>query len=598
MTTFINQSTLMDTLPRKSPTIYSFSIDLTYLYYRILFFPNFFVLLKPNLLFMYSTISLLLCLYVSLSLYTAWVRDMQGKEIKGVSDTKETKRRARVLTKELLITCLPKNKQKSESTILNHISKLTHLHLENKQINQIPVEEHPNLLHCKELRSLYLHENQLTDISTLRFPKLTHLYLQNNLMESFTADSKLPRLEKLYIDNNSIQLIDGEFQPYFGELYASSQKGQAPLQFSTSALQSLSINLAVLHLSHNRLTDLSPYFGLQSLVVANFANNDISDLNAVATFMQQCPQLMEADFSGNPVSKLRPYRKTLLLASRSLQTLDKKPIAQAERLSLQRFASHKYKQHQLGQQRLQAARDREAKAQAESQYAEQMYLAQQQQYNQRNAYIPAMPESFEYSQAPEMSMASQHHPQNQPQQPNYVQVFVDQDQQQLPPRAETGVESWRDTPQPQQQPTQQGQGGPGQENQPHSQNGLRRGSSGSFNGNGSRRGSIPGVGKVATSSGRVGSRGSSRGSRRGSIPKGQALVSNTSAFGEVNDSLDQYAAQQEQQAREMSSRNASRRTSIPRVSSSKSGGRRGSNGSNNSLSNSRRGSYNSSQIMF
>lgn len=81
--------------------------------------------------------------------------------------------------------------------------------------------------HCKNLRVLYLYNNQIANLKGLEFGQnITHLYLQNNNITSIGIHFKsLKSLQKLYLDANCLQEVNGlENCLQLEELYISNQK--------------------------------------------------------------------------------------------------------------------------------------------------------------------------------------------------------------------------------------------------------------------------------------------------------------------------------------------------------------------------------------
>ncbi|PKU27843.1 protein phosphatase 1 regulatory subunit hypothetical protein [Limosa lapponica baueri] len=99
---------------------------------------------------------------------------------------------------------------------------------------------------CKNLRVLYLYDNQISQIQNLDFASnITHLYLQNNCITCIENLSSLKNLEKLYLGGNCIAVVEGlDKLEEIRELHIESQHlphGEK-LLFDPRSLRSLAVS--------------------------------------------------------------------------------------------------------------------------------------------------------------------------------------------------------------------------------------------------------------------------------------------------------------------------------------------------------------------
>ncbi len=86
--------------------------------------------------------------------------------------------------------------RRGEEDIVDFLSRITHLHLQDKKITEIT-----NLNYCGRLSMLYLQNNLITEIpvgcsiQSCRF--LTHLHLERNQIDNIEGIGSLVNLTKL-----------------------------------------------------------------------------------------------------------------------------------------------------------------------------------------------------------------------------------------------------------------------------------------------------------------------------------------------------------------------------------------------------------------
>ena len=119
-----------------------------------------------------------------------------------------------------------------------------------------PIQNLTGLEFAKNLRKLYLRQQQISDISALKdLTNLRELHLSDNNISDVSALVGLTNLTWLYLDGNNISDV--------------------------SALVGLT-NLTTLDLSDNNISDVSALAGLTNLTILNLADNLISDFSPIA----------------------------------------------------------------------------------------------------------------------------------------------------------------------------------------------------------------------------------------------------------------------------------------------------------------------------
>ena len=148
-----------------------------------------------------------------------------------------------------------------------------HLYLHNNQLSDIsPLSD------LTALEALYLHNNQLSDISPLSdLTALQRLYLHNNQLSDISPLSGLTALQTLYLDNNQLS----DISPLSGltaleglYLHNNQLSDISPLSDLTA--------LEALYLNNNQLSDISPLSGLTALRWLGLGNSPISDISPLS----------------------------------------------------------------------------------------------------------------------------------------------------------------------------------------------------------------------------------------------------------------------------------------------------------------------------
>lgn len=233
------------------------------------------------------------------------------------------------------------------------ISKVTHLHLNNRKITGIGSD----ISECKGLKVLYLYENNISTIQNLECCRqLTHLYLQNNNISKIDGLDSLLSLKKLYLDRNKIQKIENLGGcKNLEELHVShqTQNQGCYMEFGSVCMKQLGEHgsLKVMIAASNRIIHPEPLASVGSLRRVDLSANAIYDMRRVTKFITGCPLLTSLRLNGCPVGKTFKYRDHIIRASLSLDELDGEPVPQNHRDFLISFdKTHKSKGHHQSKQ--------------------------------------------------------------------------------------------------------------------------------------------------------------------------------------------------------------------------------------------------------
>ncbi|GFN81415.1 protein phosphatase 1 regulatory subunit 42-like [Plakobranchus ocellatus] len=223
-------------------------------------------------------------------------------------------------------------KKKRDETLQQYIRRLTHLYLENKNIDDIGED----LSFCRNLIVLYLYDNQLNRVPCLNSNcSLTHLYLQNNNISKIENLGALGRLQKLYLGGNSITVLEGlEKQHHLQELHVENQRLPAgeQLLFDPRSLRTLSQSLQILNISGNSLTSIRDLDCLLSLTQLLASDNQLSDMKELAHLLGGPWKYMtRLDLQGNPLCMRAKYKDRVIVMGKYLEVLDGKNITETTR---------------------------------------------------------------------------------------------------------------------------------------------------------------------------------------------------------------------------------------------------------------------------
>jgi len=202
------------------------------------------------------------------------------------------------MTKEAIRLCI-KRKDLCDNPELNE-----RVYLHNKGFVEIR-----NLEKYTQLRDLFIEGNELTKIENLDAQKrLRHLNLQKNKLERIENLDCCPELKYLDVSSNNISKIDDLSR--IGRLES--------LVMKKNKLSKPDSIRNVVHIKRLRELDLS--------------NNKINcSLEGILEILSQCKSLKILSLKGNPISKIKNYRKLVISRCLKLTQLDGNPICKEER---------------------------------------------------------------------------------------------------------------------------------------------------------------------------------------------------------------------------------------------------------------------------
>ncbi|XP_057312632.1 protein phosphatase 1 regulatory subunit 42-like [Hydractinia symbiolongicarpus] len=253
------------------------------------------------------------------------------------------------ITSEMLLKYASHTKKMSSESDLQYFKRLTHIYLQEKNIEEID-----NLAACKNLTVLYLYDNNISVIKNLAFAtNLTHLYLQKNNISHLTGLKHMPKLMKLYLGHNSITVVEGlDGNQCLVELHIESQNlppGEK-LLFDPSTMEAISKSLSVLNISNNNIDDTNDLKILRKLNHLMIADNKLYDWVDLSETLLEWPSLYNLEISGNPVCRHKKFRDKLIIMSKSLVMIDSKEVTESNRQFLQNWYANKEAKRQLKKQ--------------------------------------------------------------------------------------------------------------------------------------------------------------------------------------------------------------------------------------------------------
>ncbi|XP_009993896.1 PREDICTED: protein phosphatase 1 regulatory subunit 42 [Chaetura pelagica] len=232
------------------------------------------------------------------------------------------------------------HKNRNEGDSGQHLRKITHLNLADKNIDAIG-----DFSLCKNLRVLYLYDNQISQIQNLDFASnITHLYFQNNCISCIENLSSLKNLEKLYLGGNYITVVEGlDKIEKLRELHLESQNlppGEK-LLFDPRTLSSLAKSLSVLNISNNNIDELEELAVLENLSYLTAVDNKLQHMKDLEVALTKWTKLRRMDLTGNPICHKPKYRDRIVVQSQTLESLDGKEIKEMERQFLVNWKASK-----------------------------------------------------------------------------------------------------------------------------------------------------------------------------------------------------------------------------------------------------------------
>ncbi|VDN20709.1 unnamed protein product [Dibothriocephalus latus] len=245
-------------------------------------------------------------------------------------------------TEHMLFKCTSAlNKRSASESIENYLKRMTHLYLDNKEIDDMG----DILKLCPELQVLYLYDNKMDHIPL--FPNninLTHLYLQNNEIRRISHLQDLKNLQKLFLSGNRISVLEGlECLEKLTELKMDLQRlppGES-LIIDDHSLKACSKSLKFLDLSRTKLSTLNGLEHLEQLEYLSVSHNDISQPNEILPVLSALHNLKKIELAENPVLSVPRIREAIIFHTKSLELLDGKPISTPGRQFIENWCAHK-----------------------------------------------------------------------------------------------------------------------------------------------------------------------------------------------------------------------------------------------------------------
>ena len=188
-------------------------------------------------------------------------------------------------------------------------AKKTYLDLDYCGITNL--EDLPELFGCIHLKSLYLSNNQISDISFLKeLTGLQSLDLSNNQISDISFLKELTGLQSLDLSRNQISDI--------------------------SFLKELT-GLQYLYLRFNRIDNISFFNGLKRLQSLDISNNKISDIS----FLKALTVLQSLYIYNNQISDITPLKSIVESSLFDTIWIDNNPYFTDNNISLEPFVNHK-----------------------------------------------------------------------------------------------------------------------------------------------------------------------------------------------------------------------------------------------------------------
>ncbi|XP_075985423.1 jumonji domain containing 7 [Anticarsia gemmatalis] len=227
-----------------------------------------------------------------------------------LADLKETEDKLRKQAKKLM-------RQKHADAL----KRPTHLFMHDKGITKIPVPKNPS-----HIIYAYYHNNQISKIENIdSLYNITHLHLQWNIITKMEGLDSLHCLKKLYLSNNRISVVENlEGLKYLEELHIEKQNvdGSDPLCFDPRTMIYIGASLRILNVSENKLSDMAWAKPLRRLEVMIAKKNLLDDFQATADDLCTLTCLVDANFTGNPMTRKHRYKETIIARCSQLRVLD------------------------------------------------------------------------------------------------------------------------------------------------------------------------------------------------------------------------------------------------------------------------------------
>lgn len=237
----------------------------------------------------------------------------------------QKKLKPRRITQDMLLSSASLTKS-SKETVEKYLSRLTHLHLQNKRIAKIE-----NLDLCSNLKVLYLYQNQIEKIEGLgNQPILYYLYLQENKIKEI-LNLNMPGLRKLYLDENELELVAGlDVCTILEELHLSKQRLPSPtafVHFDPISLNAISNTLEVLDITGCGISNLLQFCCLTNLRKFFAVDNNVLILDEAEELMLSTRRIVEVNMKGNPICRAHKYFDILIAAAPdTIKLFDEKDV--------------------------------------------------------------------------------------------------------------------------------------------------------------------------------------------------------------------------------------------------------------------------------
>lgn len=156
----------------------------------------------------------------------------------------------------------------------------------------------------------------------------------------------MKNLRKLFLDDNEIQVITGlSACTQLIELTVARQRlpSFSVLQFDPQSLHAIAQSLEALDISGNGISKLSQFSMLYNLRKFTCIDNAVLELPEVESIVA-LPSVEEANFIGNPCSKLFKYRDIIIGASsENFSKLDEVSIPRHQQVAVKGLMDHRHK---------------------------------------------------------------------------------------------------------------------------------------------------------------------------------------------------------------------------------------------------------------
>lgn len=223
-------------------------------------------------------------------------------------------------------------RRRKEESSEAHVSRITHIALNNKGLTHLDGLQSVPLKSCS---TLYLYDNLIPQIEGLtHMQHLRDLYLQNNNIEEISGLDHCPMLEALHLDNNCISHLSGlQNNQHLHELRLAGQRiaDDVVFTFDISTLESISWSLVTLDISMCRLIDPRPLSILRGIQKLDISDNLIEEGETMSDTLPHLCMLEDLTANGNPIARQQKYRQNTIVCCDRLAILDGRDVTTRER---------------------------------------------------------------------------------------------------------------------------------------------------------------------------------------------------------------------------------------------------------------------------